>query len=689
MEVNMDDVSLLKVSDKKWKEAKLFFNENHLAKRYDSKNNKMYFEIDDKNNILACKKDFFGEFSVDFVDLCVSEYGHNYIHVSEDNPEANIAFKKVMKNENIAITRLECNKKEFYLLSMPPNFDKVSGTERIKKGFLKTYQEVLNMKLLHKALFSDFFNLESRNKIYRGVLASCHPESILKIIKDLIQASVTPENVQHVIYELERLLTKMILIDRHKNILQELTGYLRNLDVKDISIDILGTRQVQMYLKIMKLLSVQTHDDVNRLMILQNQLTIVAHQANTYNTKRQELIKKLDAADMGTDSTLDKIVKLDLSDNLELPTLCNFADQFAFALKNRAYRNYLNILPEDFYGLAWSKNLDDPNSNGQTLKKMVADFNYISYQATNDIMHALGYHHQSNIMIFYTLTCKKLIEIGDFNSAYAIFSGLNHVAVDRLHYLKNHNITKPILSQIESLYSVMNSMKNYKDAVKDALSKGRIVVPFMGVHLKELTFAEEGNPIILCNGNLNLDRVELLGDIYTHLDDSLAQLYRASPLKSCLSLKKIDNVILDDDKVYDLSLHCFPREIPDVSKCKTLEELAGKILIKRTLPLYLSVSSHHHIYHLPKVYHKIIDFIDERISKKDVCSSELQMALQLINKLRLHANRNHMLSEDISKQIDKINGLCVNKIQSIELIFDSSVSSHSESSSPRRHKHSK
>lgn len=689
MEVGMDDMTLLKVSDKKWREAKLFFNENHLATKFDSKNNKIYFEIDEQNNILACKRDFFGEFTVDFVDLCVSEYGHNYVHISEKNPEANLAFKEVMKYENITLTSFKCNQKEFFLLSLPPYFDKVAGIERIKRNFLKTYQEILNMKLLHKAIFSKEFSLEIRQKIYRGILATCHPDVILKILQDLIQSSVTSQNLQQTISEIERLLTKVLLIDRHKNAMQMLRDYLKAPNVENMPLEILESKQVQLYNEMIKKLSVKSDGDTKSLIILQNQLSIVAQQASTYNTKRQEIIRKIDMVEIEADSNLDKVIKLELADNINLSTLYAHADQFAFALKNRAYRNYLNILPDDFYHLAWSKNLNDPNSSGQTLKKMVADFNCISNQTTNDVIHALGYHHQVNIMTFYIFSCKKLIEIGDFNSAYAIFAGLNHVAIDRLQYLKNHSMIKPIYQQIESLFSVMNSMKNYREAVKDALSKGKIIVPFMGLHLKELTFAEDGNPILLSNSHLNLDRVELLGEMYAHLDDSLAQLYRATPLKSCLSLKKIDDITLDEDKIYDISLHCFPRDIPDISKCKTLDELAEKILIKRTLPLYLCVSSHNHVYTMPKVYHKMIDFIEDRICKKDICSSELQMALQLINKIRLHCNRNYMLTEEMSKQIDKINGICINKIQSIELVYDGSHSSHSETSSPRRHKHSK
>ena len=685
----MSDIHLLKVSDKKWKEAKLFFEENHLAKKYQSKNKKLYFEIDEENNILACTKDFFGEFTVDFINVYSAENGHNFVQVSQENEEANLAFKEVMKNENIALLRFEHEGKEFFQLGFPPNFDWISGIDRVKKSFSKTYQEILNMKLLHKTIFSGEYGLEMRHKIYRGVLATCHPINILKIMQDLIQAFSTPQNVQHITSELERFLTKIILIDRHKNEMQMLREYLKNPNANNVSKEILNSKQVQLYNQIMKLLLVQCQDNIKPLEILQEQLSLVAQQANSYNSKRQELIKKIDIVDMEATSTLDKIIKLELAENLELSTLCAHADQLAFALKNRSCQNYLNILPEDFYGLAWSKNLNDPHSSGQTLKKMVADFNSVSNQVTNDVVHSLGYHHQVNIVIFYVQACKKLTELGDFNNAYAIFAGLNHVAVDRLMYLKNHHIIKSVFQEIDSLYSLLNSMKHYREAVKEALRKGKIVVPFMGLHLKELTFAEDGNPAILTDGTLNLARVELLGEMYGHLDDSLAQLYRATPLKSCLSLKKLDNIALDEETVYDISLHCYPRETPDVSKCKTLEELSGKILIKRSLPLYLCIVSHHDTYHVPKVYNKIIDFIEDRIFKKDICSNDLQIALQLINKIRLHANRNHMLTEEMLKRIDKINSLCVSKIQSIELVCEVSGDLPSGTEAPKRYKHSK
>lgn len=694
-------MNLLKISEKKWKEARLFFQENPLSNNYQI-NDKFHFESNQENNIYACVKDFFGEFSVDFINIYLSEIGNHFVYIPDKNSEAKLAFNEIMKQENIQLIYFQNNDEKFYQLVFPPSFDWKKGDDRIKKSFSKTYQEILNMKLLHKTLFSHEFDLEKRHKIYRGILATCHPEAILKMLQDLIQACATPENVQHVVPELEKILTKVILIDRHKNTMQMLTEYLKNSNSKKLPIQVLESRQVQFFQNIIDFLAKKIRKNNNALIVLpaklslddsqertdlvtnlQEQLSMVAHQATAYNTKRQELIGKIDVAEKESTYTLDKVIKLDLTENLDLSTLYAHSDQFAFALKNRSYKNYLNILPEDFYGLAWSKNLDNPNSNGQTLKKIATDFNGVSNQVTNDVVHALGYHHQVNIFNFYIFSCKKLVEIGDFNNAYAIFSGLNHVAVGRLHYLKNHQLARPIYQQLDHLFCIMNSMKNYRVAVEEALRTGKIVVPFMGLHLKELTFAEEGNPILLSDSNLNLDRIDLLGMIYGNLDDSLALLYRLSPLKSCLSLKKLENISLDDDKVYEVSLNCLLKEIPDISECKTLQALEEKILIKRTLPLYLCISSHHDVYHMPKAYYKIIDFIENKMSKKSVSSNDLQIGLQLVNKIRLHANRNHMLTDEMLKKIDKINRIFFDKTQQITTLL-SELEAASESSSPRK-----
>ncbi len=667
MDMDIDtEMSLIKKSEKKWAEARLFFEENFMENMFCPKKNGMHFAKSEDEHIFSVVKNFFGEFKNDFIDVHIFENGENYVHILSPSQEAIIAFESTMKKFNISFNFVEIPYGYYVKLYFPHNFNSELDPDRIKKEFTTAYQNLLNKDLLKMTLFSNEYTFEQRQKIYRGMFSVTIPMDILRNIHDLVNLYATPDNVQYLANELEKLLTKLILIDRNKKSMHFLTEFLKDPDAVLLE-RINQSEQVILYCEIIKRLMLYTDVNDNTLNILKNQLSLVALQAGAYDGKREELIKKIDGSAKLALMDLEKIVKFELTEEIDKKSLEVFSEQFAYALKNIAYHNFLNVLPEDFYHLAWSKNLNDPNSEGQTLKKIIADYNVLSYQTTNDIVHSLSYHHQVNVMSFYVQACTKLIQLGDFNTAHAIYSGLNHVAVSRLNYLKTVPFINAILHDIEKLFSYDSSMKNYRAAIKLAVSDNKIVIPVLGVHLKELTFAEDGNPTLQVDGSLNVEKFELLGGMFGHLDDSLAQLYRAKPLQTCISLSKMKNIVLDEDKVYETSLHAFPREVPDISKCKTINDLAGMVLLKRSLPLYLQFTNHHHHYTIPKAYFKLIEFLEDKVFKKDVSLAEVQTGLLLSNKIKLHAGRNFMLVFDLAKRIDKINSVCFEKIKLSEM----------------------
>jgi hypothetical protein len=670
-------MTFLTVSDKIWKQARLFFDENHLAKKYHPSRTGLYFiRFEEEIGTFAVLKNYLGEFKTDFIDLYLSDKGETYLNVSHENPDANMALINVLNKFNITFKTVNISNLSLLKLTFPLEWDPENGPKTFSKEFNEVYKQLLYKKQLKDLLITDNGSIEMRLKIYRSLFSVCSPLTLLKNCQTIIESEGSPDNVFKMILELEKLLSKMILIDRQTNLMQPLTDFIKK-ENRTFSEETSDSEWVICYKKMMQQLSGYLHGNKDKIISLDNQLSLSAQQAHSYNLKRDDLVRRALLAENGGVLDLDKVVKSDLADELDLSIIHSNAEQFAFALKNRSYQNYLNLLPGDFYHLSWSKNQKFPNSEGQSIKKIINDFNNLSNRITNDLVYALSYHHQANIMLFYSKTLSKLLEVGDFNNAHAIVAGMNHVSVSRLAYLKNLPEVKKIVEDAEVLFSPMYSMKNYRQAVQLAISQQKIVIPFLGLHLKELTFAEEGNPSLLDDATLNISKLEVLGDIFSHLDDSTAQLYRAKPLKTCFAIKKLDEVIFDEEKVYEASCQAFLKTIPDISKFDSIQELAQTLLVKKTLPLYLSFTYNQEIYTIPKLYIKLIDILEDKLKTKLLTKEETHIGLNMMNKLRLHASRNYMLTSDMGKRLDKLNGYCIEKVKLSDTSSESSDSSGS------------
>lgn len=741
-----EKMTLLKISDDKWKEAKTFFQENQHAKSFDSKKNGRHFKLEDTLGVYAVVKDFFCDSEADFINLYIVEDNQNFIHLISEKVEAKIALESVMKNFGILTLLVDKGNECWYKLIFPLSFCAKKDSEKIKKDFTRIYKKLLNKSLIGELLFSAVYPQEKKQKLYRGLLSVMTPMTILTYMHELIKLHTNTENVLYVAQEFKKFFIIVTLIDRNKKTMPSLVSYLKDPEAfwdkgmpetqeiilyreiiqhlltiingyelclmpdllnrdhnkakkgklylsndgkyvvrdpkgivqqdtlpKDSGIDMKNLEiklSAPIFQKsVLEITSKRGHTffngDDDDLCILEGELSLVSLQASGYDSKRQSLIKMLKKVNQKNLVDLDQVVKIDFLAEMDRKKIDTIAEQFAFALKNAACYNFLKILPDDFYHLAWSRNLNNSNGEGKTIKKIIADYDSLSFRTTNDIVYACSYAHQLNVMIFYLKTCTKLLQIDDFNSAHAIYTGFNHISVSRLTYLKLLIPIREMLQEIEKTFSFKNSMENYRRAVKFAYEKGRIVVPFLALHLKELTFAEEGNPSLNTDVSLNVEKLELFGKMYSNLDNYLVQMYRAQPMQTCISLSRLQHVLLDEQKLYEASLHSFPKDTPDISKCKSIADLENKILIKRFLPAYLAIlkgrdnCSTLKFYGMPKVYSKLLDFLDERICKKNLSKEEAETAMSLLTKIRLHVIQNHMITPELIKRFDKLNLICM------------------------------
>lgn len=114
------------------------------------------------------------------------------------------------------------------------------------------------------------------------------------------------------------------------------------------------------------------------------------------------------------------------------------------------------------------------------------------------------------------------------------------------------------MEEFQQLFSPAGSFKNYRNAKKGASSKGA-VLPYIGVPLSDLTFAEDGNPDILPNTNLiNFSKRELLSKIIVEFQLNQTQSYNFNVVEPLYSFFQ-DLPTNDEKELYDLSLQLEPR----------------------------------------------------------------------------------------------------------------------------------
>lgn len=230
-------------------------------------------------------------------------------------------------------------------------------------------------------------------------------------------------------------------------------------------------------------------------------------------------------------------------------------------LRKRGMALFLDIEPSDLYNQAWANNKIKEKLN---IIKAIRDFNLVSQSVKLDILNTKEISHQQDILRFYIEVVKNAMESGDYNTVYMIGSAFNSSTIRNLKHLDNLPEFKAMLAD-KTFVEITNREKNHKSyhelvkKNKDTLN----IIPFMGIYLSQLTFADDGNPSTRTDPidetrpkQLNADKIDMLGGILSTLYDSKAKLEseaaQAEPLKSDLT-SRLEFTLLSEDKINQMA----------------------------------------------------------------------------------------------------------------------------------------
>ena len=121
-------------------------------------------------------------------------------------------------------------------------------------------------------------------------------------------------------------------------------------------------------------------------------------------------------------------------------------------------------------------------------------------------------------MLFPDISRPQLYKIqNNYNSLFAILSGLSNVAVSRMQNTWR-KVPSKMVSEYEDLSKLMDPSRNMKSYRQHLLNATPPLVPFFPIVIKDLFFIHECNSSKTSSGLINFDKLRLLSSIIRFID---------------------------------------------------------------------------------------------------------------------------------------------------------------------------
>ena len=133
----------------------------------------------------------------------------------------------------------------------------------------------------------------------------------------------------------------------------------------------------------------------------------------------------------------------------------------------------------------------------QPLLQLTQQFNDMAILVASSIVCACSLAERAALISRWVEVASLLRQIRNFNGTFVVLAGLSNTAVHRLRATRAR-LSKQTLAEWDSLVELMahkQSYRAYRSALRSCLSPNepRPYLPYMGVHLTDLTFIGDGN----------------------------------------------------------------------------------------------------------------------------------------------------------------------------------------------------
>ena len=216
---------------------------------------------------------------------------------------------------------------------------------------------------------------------------------------------------------------------------------------------------------------------------------------------------------------------------------------------------FRRIGPMEYTGLAWSKKHLQHKANN--IIGMIARFNQVSYWVAFQIVNKKKLQERRAYIKYFIRVARRCFELNNFNSTISIISGLSNSSVSRMKRTWKTLNPKDIETYKELSALLEKNSKEYRNALHIATPP---CIPYLGVHLQDLTFIEDGNEDNLDNNYINFSKRRLFAEVIRQLRFLQQADYQLVSVPHIQDFLKESGGAVSDDEMYKMSLEAEPRE---------------------------------------------------------------------------------------------------------------------------------
>ncbi|MGD9592344.1 MAG: RasGEF domain-containing protein [Candidatus Berkiella sp.] len=228
----------------------------------------------------------------------------------------------------------------------------------------------------------------------------------------------------------------------------------------------------------------------------------------------------------------------------------------ASSLKQQQMNLYLKIQDGEFEGSRWDKN--DAKVVCPNILQIMSLWNNIQMRSRDDILLAVSAKEQKAIFKYYSELMNQCAHIGDFQSAFAIYTTLNCAAIGRLQKALIDNTSSAYLAMAHALFDPALKFKQLKQNQTDSLQKGP-VVPLMTIMLAPFLDADG----IIATKDASSTQIIAIEHARQKIRANAIQQfkeYTKSMIASNTSNLDIKLPLMNEDKAYALSIAILARK---------------------------------------------------------------------------------------------------------------------------------
>ncbi|KAH8770139.1 ras guanine nucleotide exchange factor domain-containing protein [Diaporthe sp. PMI_573] len=193
--------------------------------------------------------------------------------------------------------------------------------------------------------------------------------------------------------------------------------------------------------------------------------------------------------------------------------------------------------------------------------RLIAHFNHVAKWVQNMVLIRDKAKHRAPCLERFMIIAHKLRKLNNYNGLGAVVAGLQNANIARLHATQAL-VSKEVWKQYQSAEKLMLNTKS-SFAYRLAWENSPLPrIPYMALHRKDLTFAEEGNKTLVGpNGDrINWKKFEILGEILLPIMKS-----QGAPYPNLLKKHEVSRDLildcrmeLDEDALYQRSKQVEP-----------------------------------------------------------------------------------------------------------------------------------